>query len=188
MKGEAVRVMLLDRSANENLVARVARLSRGVNPCNVPVALGADHPQNIADAKLIRALFRMKHLTPFEFISATFYIECPIFVARQLMRYRCASYVERSLRYCEPIDGELTDEYKAARKQGALKEDARACLPLSTTTALCMRVNLRSLFHIFDERLRKPGAQEETKQLVDEMKRLAEGAFPICMKVWAEED
>jgi thymidylate synthase (FAD) len=40
-----------------------------------------------------------RHGTPFEHNAFTFRIECPIFVAREFMRHRIASYNEESARY-----------------------------------------------------------------------------------------
>jgi thymidylate synthase (FAD) len=42
---------------------------------------------------------RSKHGTPFEHNAFTFRIECPIFVAREFMRHRIASFNEESARY-----------------------------------------------------------------------------------------
>lgn len=51
------------------------------------------------DAGLIRYLFRNAHTSPFEMVEFKFHIKCPIFVARQWLRHRCASVNEISARY-----------------------------------------------------------------------------------------
>ena len=51
------------------------------------------------DKKLIKYLMKHGHHTPFEHIVFTFHIKTPIFVARQWMRHRIASYNEISRRY-----------------------------------------------------------------------------------------
>lgn len=53
------------------------------------------------DRGLIRYLMRDRHGSPFEHNSFTFYVEAPIFVFRELMRHRVASYNEESGRYRE---------------------------------------------------------------------------------------
>lgn len=53
------------------------------------------------DAGLINYLMRDRHGTPFEHNGFTFYIEAPIFVFREFMRHRIASYNEESGRYKE---------------------------------------------------------------------------------------
>lgn len=50
---------------------------------------------------LINFLYRNKHMSPFEHGSYTFFVETPIFVAREFMRHRTGSYNEHSARYSE---------------------------------------------------------------------------------------
>jgi thymidylate synthase (FAD) len=52
-------------------------------------------------AGLIRYLMRSRHGSPFEHNSMTFYVRAPIFVFREMMRHRIASYNEESGRYRE---------------------------------------------------------------------------------------
>lgn len=48
---------------------------------------------------LINFLYRNRHMSPFEHGSFTFFVDCPIFVAREFMRHRTFSYNEVSGRY-----------------------------------------------------------------------------------------
>jgi thymidylate synthase (FAD) len=50
---------------------------------------------------LINYLMRDRHGTPFEHNSLTYYVQAPIFVFREFMRHRIASYNEESGRYRE---------------------------------------------------------------------------------------
>lgn len=50
---------------------------------------------------LINFLYRERHMSPFEHGSFTFFIDTPIFVAREFMRHRTFSYNETSGRYKE---------------------------------------------------------------------------------------
>lgn len=52
-------------------------------------------------AGLINFLYRERHMSPFEHGSFTFFIDTPIFVAREFMRHRTWSYNETSGRYKE---------------------------------------------------------------------------------------
>jgi len=52
-------------------------------------------------AGLINFMMRDRHGTPFEHSSMTFYVQAPIFVFREFMRHRIASYNEESGRYRE---------------------------------------------------------------------------------------
>jgi thymidylate synthase (FAD) len=53
------------------------------------------------DEKLIQYLYKNKHTSPFEAVTFTFDIKCPIFVARQWHRHRTWSFNEISARYAE---------------------------------------------------------------------------------------
>lgn len=50
---------------------------------------------------LVNFLYRERHFSPFEHASFTFFIDCPIFVAREFHRHRTWSYNEVSGRYSE---------------------------------------------------------------------------------------
>ena len=50
---------------------------------------------------LINFLYKNKHMSPFEHGSFTFFVDTPIFVAREFMRHRTFSYNETSGRYKE---------------------------------------------------------------------------------------
>jgi thymidylate synthase (FAD) len=62
-----------------------------------------EHLDDEADRSrgLINYLMRSRHGSPFEHNSMTFYVQAPIFVFREFMRHRIASYNEESGRYRE---------------------------------------------------------------------------------------
>ncbi len=68
------------------------------------VSFGSVSKGEAADRKLIDYLVRHGHFSPFEHSVFQFHIKCPIFVARQWMRHRIASYNEISARYTEVQD------------------------------------------------------------------------------------
>lgn len=53
------------------------------------------------DEKLINYLIKNKHTSPFESVTFTFDIKCPMFVARQWHRHRTWAYNEISARYSQ---------------------------------------------------------------------------------------
>jgi thymidylate synthase (FAD) len=76
----------------ERRVVEAARVSSGTD---------GQAYNKAADAGLLRMLQRDRHGSPFEHAVMTFRIETPIFVAREFMRHRIASYNETSTRYRE---------------------------------------------------------------------------------------
>ncbi|AVO22539.1 ThyX-like thymidylate synthase [Streptomyces phage Paedore] len=86
-----IRVDSVRTSALDKDVAAAARVS----------TLGFRSTDNHAPAeRLINFLMRDRHGSPFEHNSMTFYVEAPIFVAREWFRHRAGwSYNEESARY-----------------------------------------------------------------------------------------
>jgi thymidylate synthase (FAD) len=93
-----VRVELVDSMASDAAVVRAARVS-------VLGGRTAETPNAERDAGLVHYLMRNRHGSPFEHTAFTFYVEAPIFVWREVMRHRIASYNEESARYrkLEPV-------------------------------------------------------------------------------------
>lgn len=91
-----VDVELVRASAHDSDVVFSARVStKGEQSLE-----GVDEDPE-SSAGLIGYLMRDRHGTPFEHNSMTFYVRAPIFVFREFMRHRIASYNEESGRYRE---------------------------------------------------------------------------------------
>lgn len=159
----------------------VARVTRGADLRGVCLS-GIGEEQHAKDLELLHKIILYKHLSVLEFSNILYQIECPIYIARQLMRYRCSSFLERSLRVCGPMEGDA-ENYKNAIESGMKREDARALLPLSTRTRFLWLLNLRELLHIADERL-TPAAQSMTRDIVHTMVDLAGMVFPNVIEYW----
>jgi thymidylate synthase (FAD) len=91
-----VDVELIRASAHDGDVLFAARVStkgeQSLDDIDADATMGAG---------LINYLMRDRHGTPFEHNSMTFYVRAPIFVFREFMRHRIASYNEESGRYRE---------------------------------------------------------------------------------------
>lgn len=89
-----VGVSLIDAAASDDMVAMAAWVS-----------FDMDSEGRLADRvrveKLINFLYRARHMSPFEHGHFTFKVDVPLFVAREFMRHRTASYNEVSGRYTE---------------------------------------------------------------------------------------
>ena len=171
---------------NEGMLAQVARVTRGADLRGVSLS-SIDDEQHAKDLELLRKIILHRHLSVLEFSNILYQIECPIYIARQLMRYRCSSFLERSLRVCGPMEGDaVLEDYKNAIESGMKREDARALLPLSTRTRFLWLLNLRELLHIAEERL-TPAAQYMTQCIVGAMVDIAEQEFPHVIGFWKEQ-
>lgn len=86
-----------------------------------------------SDARLIRYLYNNGHTSPFEAVTFTFDIKCPLFVARQWHRHRTWSYNEVSARYTElpeeyyvPDLGNIGTQHNSHKQMRDLKENPHA--------------------------------------------------------------
>jgi thymidylate synthase (FAD) len=113
-----VSVELVRSSAGDADVLFAARVSTKGEQSLEDVHADAGRSQG-----LINYLMRDRHGSPFEHNSMTFYVQAPIFVFREFMRHRIASYNEESGRYRElrPVfyvpgpDRKLVQEGKPGR-------------------------------------------------------------------------
>lgn len=85
-----MHVELIDYMGNDNSICQAARVSTGNDVAGYKESKG-----------LLNYLWGEGHTSPFEHVTATFRVEVPIFIARQIMRHRTFSYNEISGRYSE---------------------------------------------------------------------------------------
>ena len=167
----------------ESMIARAARISHQTT--GEETTYSAEE-----DRKLIRKLRKWGHWSPFEFASATFYVEG---ISRsclaQLTRHRIASFMVRSMRYVKQNPEEVVmpdsikeaglakeftegitenhDLYQEALDKGVPKEDARFLLPIGSKTSLYLKTNFREFRHIIELR-GGDDAQWEIRKLATE--------------------
>jgi len=91
-----VTVELVKFSAEDSDVLFAARVSTKGEQ-----SLEDVHADPSRSTGLINYLLRDRHGSPFEHSTLTYYVQAPIFVFRELMRHRVASYNEESGRYRE---------------------------------------------------------------------------------------
>lgn len=89
-------VELVKSSASDSDVIWAARVSTAGDKSLEDVGSDATKSEG-----LINYLARERHGSPFEHTSMTFFVSAPIFVFREFMRHRIASYNEESGRYRE---------------------------------------------------------------------------------------
>ncbi len=177
----------------EYTLGAIARFTHGVD----------FEESNKMDAKnynVAKTCFKLHHDSVFEFATLLYKIECPIAIARQLMRHRNGVFMERSLRVLKPsiIDNyddqdpdriyedaynRSVDLYNSFVKIGEKKERARFALTLATPTQFLWQLELRSLINVFDQRLKKD-AQSETRRVVKDMFSSARCIYPHILGEW----
>ena len=93
---EDMSVELVKSSASDADVVWAARVSTAGDKSLEDVGVDASKSEG-----LLNYLARERHGSPFEHTSMTFFVSAPIFVFREFMRHRIASYNEESGRYRE---------------------------------------------------------------------------------------
>jgi len=151
--------------------------------------------------KLIKFLISRQHFSPFEHINFTFSIqEISRACSHQLVRHRLASYSQQSQRRVDlkefryVIPSTIKQEKRALEiyencikliqeVADALKflkiplEDIRYLFPQAVETKIIVTMNVRELFHFFEERLCKK-AQWEIRSLANKMLHLCLDVTP----------
>jgi thymidylate synthase (FAD) len=141
------------------------------------------------------------HRSVIEHASYTFSIEgVSRSMTHQLVRHRIASFSQLSQRYVSMKDADyvtpasiaadpelearyrefmdrIWDEYRYLSKK-VPAEDARYVLPNACTTNITVTMNARELLHFFELRTCRR-AQQEIREVADEMLRLAREASPF---------
>jgi thymidylate synthase (FAD) len=94
-----IMVNIIKHSGDDKTIVDSARVSLAsldeMNDRNVSVSREC----NDRDQKLIKYLAEHNHMSPFEHCHMTFWVEAPLYIARQHMRHRTWSYNEVSRRY-----------------------------------------------------------------------------------------
>ena len=156
--------------------------------------------------KFLQSRVREGHESIIEHASATFELSgISRAASHQLVRHRLASFSQESQRYVDMSDPEwalpraiaesrealgiwegFADEvraaYRALRKLGVRKEDARFALPNAAATRILVTMNFRELLHVFRLRI-SPEAQWEIR---DACVRMLELICPHAPSVFGE--
>ena len=101
-------VKLVRSMASDDMVVQAAQVS----------AKGENNPETVP-LRLIQALMKGKHGSPFEHNAFTFFVEAPLFVFREWQRHRIGSFNEMSGRYTQlPAKFYLLNRERATRNAG----------------------------------------------------------------------
>lgn len=185
MSAERVRVRLIRTDGTDADIARAAAIS-----------YGKDSVEPTRVEPIIRGLIANQELVPFEFAAFWFQIRCSRACHAQVLQYRHASRITRSLRRTKPIELEepdlaapeamaMLEHYKGLLAMGEKKEKAREVLSMATLTEFNLWLNLRSLMHFLEERLSFQ-AQEEIRHVAGQMRDAFKQNFPVTFQAWAE--
>lgn len=107
-------VRVVETMGGDTSIVQAARVSYGAGTKSVR-----------EDKKLIEYLLRNEHLSPFEMAEIKVHVKAPIFVARQWVRHRTASWNEVSARYSEVPDEFYVPAPEAVATQAKTNKQGR---------------------------------------------------------------
>ena len=128
-----ISVTYVDHMGSDKTVANAARVS-------YDKAEFDNSDVSDKDKRLINFLAKHKHTSPFEHLSLSVVIKCPLFVRSQIMRHRTFSYNEVSRRY--------TSENLEFFEFESLREQAKKNLQCSTDSTVEFNTTLKKLMHM----------------------------------------
>lgn len=148
-------VILYDYMGSDQRVVEAARVS---------YAGESKGPEK--DKKLLKYLWKNSHFSPFEQVQITLKIKLPIFVMRQLVRYRAAHLNEISGRYVEMKDEihipELWREQDLKNKQGSVKANNLDQDELTKKA----EDHYKATYELYQEFIDKGVAREQARELL----------------------
>lgn len=115
---------------------------------------------------LIRFLLSNEHTSPFEHVSFTFHVRCPIFVARQWFRHRTGKYNEISARYTEVKDHFWMVESTELRKQSATNRQCSTTETAATDSWGAAANCLAALFKVYKKLLEDGVCREQARSIL----------------------
>ena len=180
-----VTVELVRSSASDSDVLFAARVSTQGEQ-----TLESAQDENLDASRskgLINYLMRDRHGSPFEHNSMTFYVQAPIFVFREFMRHRIASYNE-----AQAVATEAYASYQRMLDAGIAREVARIVLPLSIYSSMYVTMNARSLMNFLSLRTKREGThfpsfpQREIEMAAEQMEALWADLMPLTYATFNE--
>ncbi len=125
------------------------------------------------DVKLLDYLAKNDHLSPFEHVTATFMIECPLYIRSQIHRHRTFAYNEISRRYtADDLEFYLPplDDIRVQAKSNKQGSDGTIDEEEATEAYRCMRQVVLTANGAFNRLIEMGVAREQ-----------ARGILPQCL-------
>jgi len=150
------RLINCNKTTADYAIAAMARVSYG----------NFNQKSDQDDTKLISYLIENYHTSPLEGVKFQFLIQCPIYVARQLLRHRTAQVNEYSMRYSEAIDDFY---FPAPRAQDKTNKQQSVESKFDQETASFYKItceNAAGLINQYRELIKKGVAREVSRGIL----------------------
>lgn len=150
-------VKLVRAMASDDMVVQAAQVS----------AKGENKPETVP-LRLIEALMKGRHGSPFEHNAFTFFVEAPLFVFREWQRHRVGSFNEMSGRYTKllPKFYTLSPGRKVINKNTKMKPEFEYSEFLWNETSGVMADNAEDSWEVYEYLLRNGVANEVARMVL----------------------
>lgn len=133
-------VHFVEKMGNDSTIVNAARISFN----------NEIETLNERDIKLIDFLAKNKHMSPFEHCSATFIIECPLYIRSQIHRHRTFAYNEISRRYTsEDIQFYIPEELRLQAKNNRQASEGSLNVSEKSKAISAMEIHCEESFKLY---------------------------------------
>jgi thymidylate synthase (FAD) len=115
--------------------------------------------------KLIRYLWFNNHTSPFEHISFTFHVSCPMFIARQWFRHRTGKFNEISARYTKVEDHFWFPDNNSLRDQSTINHQSSGTELVNVSTEDWEK-SITDTYKIYNKLLADGVAREQARAIL----------------------
>ena len=154
-----IKVTYIDHLGNDLSVVNAARVSFGKHSDTLK-------PEDI---KLIEYLAKNEHYSPFEHISCTVLIECPLYIRSQIHRHRTFAFNEVSRRYCSDNIAFYIPPIDDIRKQSTSNKqasDGTLDIEEAFDIRLAMAQQCQQALDVYNNMIAKGVAREQARSVL----------------------
>jgi len=163
MKKGEINVDLIEHMGDDLTVVRAARVSyANTSDWRGQIHSGEFRILSDKDIRLISFLAKHKHTSPFGHGFATFRVDAPIFVARQLVKHKFLRWNEISRRYVK-YEPEFYEPYWREKPENS-KQGSGGPMEISLEAEMMFNATLRNALTTYDLMIKEGVAPEQASR------------------------
>ena len=165
MKKGEINVDLIEHMGDDLTVVNSARVSYNTTSDWVgQVHSGEYRTLSAKDIRLINYLAKHRHTSPFGHAFATFKVDAPIFVARQLVKHKFLRINEVSRRY-KTHEPEFYEPYWREKPENS-KQGSGGAMEISQEAEMMFHATLRNALTTYDLMIKEGVAPEQARSIL----------------------
>jgi len=165
MKKGEIDVDLIEHMGDDLTVVRAARVSyANTSDWNGQIHSGEYRVLSDKDIRLISYLAKHKHTSPFGHGFATFRVDAPVFVARQLVKHKFLRWNEISRRYVK-YEPEFYEPYWREKPENS-KQGSGGPMEISQEAEMMYHATIRNALSTYDLMIKEGVAPEQARSIL----------------------